>query len=90
MYVLLTLSVIGILRRGGSMYAERIGRVFLEKTGAEILRRGMEEETHHRLRKQYVLPLGYNACGREGPMKCMAGRNQSRDENVRWDQTIWI
>lgn len=75
MYVLLTLSVIGILRRGGSMCAERIGKIFLEKIGAEILRRGMEEETHHRPRKQYVLPLGYNACGREGPVKCMAERS---------------
>lgn len=39
MYVLLTLKVIGILRRGGSMYAEGIGKVFLEETGGEILRR---------------------------------------------------
>lgn len=73
MYVLLTLNVIGILRRGGSMYAERIGKVFLEETELRFLRRDMKEETHQRPRKQYVLLLGYNACGREGLVKCMVG-----------------
>ena len=75
MYVLLTLSVIAILRREGSMYAERIGKVFLEEIGAGILGRGIEEITHHRPKKQYILALGCNACGREGPVKCVAGRS---------------
>lgn len=64
MYVLLTFSVIGILRRGGLVYAERIGRGFLEEIGAEVLRRGMMEEAHRR--KQYVLSLCHSSCGREG------------------------
>lgn len=75
MYVLLTLSVIEIPRRGGLVYAERIGTDFLEEIGGEVLRRSMKEETHHRPRKLYVLPLGHNACGREGPVRCMVGRS---------------
>lgn len=53
MYVSLTFSVTGILRRGGLVCAERIGRGFSEEIGADVLRRGMTEEIHHR--KQYVL-----------------------------------
>lgn len=63
MYVLLTFRVIGILRRGGLVYAERIRRGFSEEIGAEVFRRGMMEETHHR--KQYVRSLCHSTCGRE-------------------------
>ena len=42
MYVLLTLSVIGILRRGGPVYAERIGRDFSQDIGAEVFKKRYE------------------------------------------------
>lgn len=48
MYVLLTLSVIRIPRRGGSVYAERIGTGFSEEIGDEVLRRNTKEKTHYR------------------------------------------
>lgn len=72
MYVGLTLSVIEIFRKAGSVYAERIGRGFLE----EILRRGMKEETPYRPREQYVLPLNHNTRGRVGPVECMVGKSE--------------
>ena len=48
MYVLLTLSVIRIPRRGGSVYAEGIGKGFSEEIGDEVLRRNTKEKTHHK------------------------------------------
>lgn len=43
-----------------------IGRDFLEEIGVEVLRRCINEETHHKPREQYVLALGHITCGRGG------------------------
>lgn len=85
-YVVLTLSVIGILRKAGSVYAERIGRGFLEDIKVEILRRGMKEETPYRPRKQYELPLNQNTRGRMGPVECMVGKREIKMKT----SIIWI
>lgn len=89
-HVLLTLNVIGILRRARSVFAERIGRDFLEEIGVEVLRRCIKEETHHKPREQYVLALGHVTCGREGEVKCEVGQSGNKNENVGWDHTLWI
>lgn len=86
MYVVLTLSVIGILRKAGSVYAERIGRGFLEEIKVEILRRGMKEETPYRPRKQCVLPLNHNTRGRMGPVECMVRKSEIKMKT----SIIWI
>lgn len=54
-YVLLTLSVIGILRREGSVYAARIGRGFLEEIEDEVLRSTKEEISQGQRNSMYPL-----------------------------------